>query len=63
MTCALCPFTVTTTIRKIDGVISASADFKTKAAVAISDDTKTSPAVIAEASKNAGYPATLASEQ
>ena len=63
MTCALCPFTVTTTIKKIDGVISASADFKNKTAVAIFDDTKTSLAEKAEASKNAGYPATLASEQ
>lgn len=61
MTCALCPLTVETAIGGITGVKSVSAQFDTKSAAAVFDDSVTSAEAIAEASANAGYPATLVS--
>ena len=63
MTCALCPLTITTAMSNVEGVISATADFDAKTATAVFDDTKTSQSALAQASANAGYPATLLSEQ
>jgi mercuric ion binding protein len=61
MTCALCPLTVETAIGGVVGVKSVSAQFATKLAVAVFDDSVTSADAIAEASANAGYPAILVS--
>jgi mercuric ion binding protein len=61
MTCALCPLTVRTAMGKVAGVKSVDADFATKSAVAVFEDTVTSLEAIAEASANAGYPASLVS--
>ena len=63
MTCPLCPLTITAAMSNVDGVISATADFDTKTAMAVFDDAKTSQAALAQASADAGYPATLLSEQ
>lgn len=63
MTCPLCPITVTTAIKKLDGIVSVSTNMDNKTATAVFDDTKTSVNAIAEVSKNAGYPATLVSQQ
>jgi len=63
MTCALCPITVRTAMQNVAGVKSAAADFDTKSATAVFEDTVVSAAVIAEASANAGYPATVVSVQ
>jgi periplasmic mercuric ion binding protein len=63
MTCALCPVTISIAMSNVEGVISATADFDTKTATAVFDDTNTSEAALAEASANAGYPATLVSVQ
>jgi mercuric ion binding protein len=61
MTCALCPLTVETAIGGVEGVITVSAQFDTKSAVAVFDDSVTTAEVIAAASANAGYPASLVS--
>ena len=63
MTCPLCPITVTTAIKKLDGIVTVSADVNAKTATVIFDDTRTSAEAIAEASKNAGYPAGLVNKQ
>ncbi|RUU11603.1 mercuric transport protein periplasmic component [Mesorhizobium sp. USDA-HM6] len=63
MTCALCPITVATAIRHLDGIVTVSADVNTKTATVVFDDGKTSTAAIADASANAGYAAALVNEQ
>lgn len=57
MTCALCPLTVKTAMEQVEGVRSVTIDFDTKTATVTFDPTATSPATIAAASTNAGYPA------
>jgi mercuric ion binding protein len=59
MTCALCPFTVHKPMATVSGVKIATIDFRKKQATVIFDDGATTPASIAEASTNSGYPATL----
>lgn len=59
MTCALCPFTVHKAVTAVSGVKMATIDFGKKQATVIFDDCATTPASIAEASTNSGYPATL----
>ena len=63
MTCALCPLTVKTAMSGVVGVKSVEAEFATKTAIAMFDDTTTNVDVIAAASANAGYPATLVNVQ
>jgi mercuric ion binding protein len=60
MTCASCPITVKTAMKKVQGVSSVAVDFKTKIATVQFDPERTSTQAIASASENAGYPATLA---
>ncbi|MEZ5831849.1 MAG: mercury resistance system periplasmic binding protein MerP [Dongiaceae bacterium] len=57
MTCALCPITVRTAIERVDGVRQVKVDFKNKSAVVVFDDAETTVNDIAEASREAGYPA------
>lgn len=57
MTCALCPVTVKTAIEHVDGVRSVTVDFASKTATVTFDPAVASPAAIAAASSNAGYPA------
>lgn len=59
MTCSLCPFTVHKAMAAVSGVKMATVDFEKKQATVIFDDSATTPASIAEASTNSGYPATL----
>ena len=63
MTCALCPLTVKKAIGGVDGVKSVKAELATKTAIAIFDDTKTNLDVLAKASADAGYPASLVNVQ
>ncbi len=63
MTCPLCPVTVATAIRHLDGIVSVSTDVDAKTATVVFDDGKTSSAAIAAASTNAGYAAALVKEQ
>ena len=57
MTCATCPITVRKAMGKVDGVISAVADYDSKTATVIFDPAKATVEAIAAASTNAGYPA------
>lgn len=58
MTCATCPLTVRIAMKRVDGVIDATVDFDGKIATLTFDDARTTVAEIAEASTNAGFPAT-----
>lgn len=57
MTCVLCPLTVSTAIGRVAGVRDVTVDYKTKTAVVVYDDAKTTAAKVAEASTLAGFPA------
>ncbi|MGH8707257.1 MAG: heavy-metal-associated domain-containing protein [Burkholderiales bacterium] len=58
MNCSLCPIAVAGVLRKQAGVREASADLATRTARAIYDPDRTSPARLARAVSDAGYPAT-----
>lgn len=57
MTCATCPITVRTAMAAVAGVTSVAVDFETKRATVTFDPMIATPRQIAEASTNAGYPA------
>ncbi len=57
MTCATCPITVRTAMRRVEGVRSVSVDFDAKTATVTFDPSITTPEDIGNASRNAGYPA------
>jgi len=59
MTCATCPITVRTALRKVDGVIEANVTWEPKEAVVTFDDAKTNIRALTEATRNAGYPSTV----
>lgn len=58
MTCALCPLTVEKAMRGVDGVKDVTVNFAAKNATVVFEDSHTNTGAIAEASLNAGYPAT-----
>jgi mercuric ion binding protein len=58
MNCSLCPIAVSTVLRKQPGVRKATADLATKSAQVDYDPAMTSPARLARAVSDAGYPAT-----
>ena len=57
MTCALCPFTVEKAMRGVDGVKDVTINFQAKTATVVFEDSQTNAGAIANASLNAGYPA------
>ncbi|ANK81415.1 MAG: heavy metal transporter [Rhizobiales bacterium NRL2] len=57
MTCALCPITVRKAMEGVEGVRSVQTDLEARTATAVFDPRVVSPADIAAASTNAGYPA------
>jgi len=57
MTCATCPITVRTAMRRVEGVQSVDVDFDAKTATVTFDPSVTTPEQIGAASANAGYPA------
>lgn len=57
MTCATCPISVRNAMQRVDGVKSVDVDFDAKTATVVYDPAQTSPAEIAAASTNVGYPA------
>jgi len=59
MTCALCPVTVRKAMERVDGVQDVEVDFDTKTATVTFDDDKTSASLVAQASTDVGYPATV----
>lgn len=58
MSCALCPITVKKSLQKVPGVAETRIDFDKKTATVKFDPDKASPAALAKASTDAGYPAT-----
>lgn len=58
MNCSLCPIAVSGVLRKQPGVRAVTADLETKTAQVEFDPSKTSPASLAQAVSDAGYPAT-----
>lgn len=59
MTCATCPIAVKTAMGRVAGVKLVKIDFEAKTATVTYDASVTTPAKIAAASTNAGYPAQL----
>ncbi len=59
MTCQFCPITIRKALEKVPGVIDAKAEFETKTATVTFDPQKTTVEELTNATKNAGYPATL----
>lgn len=60
MTCGACAITVTMAIERVAGVQDVAVDYDTKQADVRYDDTLTTWQAIAQASTNAGYPASKA---
>ncbi len=59
MTCALCPVTVKAAMSGVEGVKSVEIDFPARTAHVAFDPVQTNAAAIAQASEQAGYPATV----
>jgi mercuric ion binding protein len=59
MTCQSCPYQVKSALKRVEGVVSASASLKTREAVVIFDDAVTDIATIIQATTDAGFPSTL----
>lgn len=59
MTCGSCPITVKYSLKKVPGVIQASADYASKTATVTFDPDKTSVEALTAATANAGYPSNL----
>ncbi len=62
MTCMSCPYQVKKSLKKVDGVINATASLKTQQAVVTFDDTITNIAALTQATTNAGYPSKVITE-
>lgn len=61
MTCATCPIAVKTAMSRVAGVKTVKVDFDTKIAVVTFNPSVATPAKIAAASTDVGYPAQLRS--
>ena len=62
MNCATCPFTVKMALNRVDGVSKAEVSYKTKQAIVIFDDIKTTAKDLVNATTNAGYPSTITND-
>ena len=60
MDCEVCPITVKKALAKVPGVSQAVVDFGRREASVTFDDDKTSVEALTRATKDAGYPSTLA---
>ena len=59
MTCFSCPYQVESALKRVDGVITASASLDTREAEVTFDNTVTNIAALTQATTNAGFPSTL----
>jgi mercuric ion binding protein len=59
MTCQSCPYQVKRALKRVEGVISASASLETSEAEVTFDDAVTNIAALTRATTNAGFPSTL----
>lgn len=60
MDCPVCPITVKKALSKVVGVSRAEVNFEKRMATVTFDDSKTSVDALTRATKDAGYPSTLA---
>lgn len=60
MDCAACPITVKKALQQVGGVSQASVNFDQRQASVTFDDTKTTVQALTQATRNAGYPSTVA---
>jgi periplasmic mercuric ion binding protein len=59
MTCAVCPITVKKALERVPGVTDAKVNFDKKTASVSFDPDKASPADLAKATADAGYPSSV----
>ncbi len=59
MDCAACPITVKQALTKVEGVKAVSSNLDKRQTTVTFDDAKVSPALIAQATKDAGFPSTV----
>ena len=59
MTCAACPITVRTAMERVPGVKDVKVDLESATATIVFDDARASADTIAEASRLAGFPASI----
>lgn len=59
MTCDSCPYQVKSALKRVEGVISASASLETREAEVTFDDTLTNVSALTAATTNAGFPSKL----
>jgi periplasmic mercuric ion binding protein len=59
MTCAACPIAVRTAMERVPGVKGVKVDLEGKVATVVFDDTHATVDEIAEASRLAGFPASI----
>ena len=55
----MCPITVKMALNKVEGVNDAEVSLEKKQAVVTFEDTKTTAAVLVQATTNAGYPSSV----
>jgi mercuric ion binding protein len=60
MSCPACPITVRKALAKIPGVAQADVSFDKREAIVTFDDAKTTAEALTKATKDAGYPSTVA---
>lgn len=60
MDCPVCPITVKKALGQVEGVSRAEVDFAKRQAVVSFDDAKTSAEALMRATRDAGYPSTVA---
>ena len=59
MDCPVCPITVKKALLQVAGVSQATVNFDKRQAIVSFDDAKTNAGVLAESTRNAGYPSTV----
>lgn len=59
MTCQSCPYQVKSALKRVEGVITASASLETREAEVTFDDAVTNIAALTQATSSAGFPSTL----
>jgi mercuric ion binding protein len=59
MTCQSCPYQVKRALKRVEGVVTASASLETREAEEVFDDAVTNIATLTEATTDAGFPSTL----
>lgn len=60
MDCPVCPITVKKALTRVAGVSQVEVNFDKRVAIVTFDDARTSVEALTQATRNAGYPSTLA---